>query len=70
MKGKGDKTRPARCEPEGMVLGMGVRQWVQLKCIYTSTHSMNNKQEELETIVHQANYDFAAITETFVELLL
>ena len=36
---------------------------IQLQCIYTNACSMGNKQEELEAIVHQANYDLAAITE-------
>lgn len=27
----------------------------QLKCIYTSSHSMGNKQEKLEAIVQQKN---------------
>ncbi|KAK4813675.1 hypothetical protein QYF61_019568 [Mycteria americana] len=35
----------------------------QLKCLYTNAHSMGNKQEELEAIVHQENYDMVAITE-------
>jgi len=51
MKGEGDKTRPARDEPGGVVMGLGVRQGAHLKCIYTSAHSMGNKQEELEAIV-------------------
>ena len=36
-----------------------------LKCIYTNAHSVGNKQEELAAIVRQANYDLAAITETW-----
>ncbi|GAB0204069.1 mitochondrial enolase superfamily member 1 [Grus japonensis] len=36
----------------------------QLKCIYTNAHSMGNKQEELEAIVQQENYDIVAIRET------
>ncbi|KAK4806799.1 hypothetical protein QYF61_005595 [Mycteria americana] len=41
--------------------------WVtaQLKCLYTNARSMGNKQEELEAIVHQENYDMVAITETW-----
>ncbi|KAK4830530.1 hypothetical protein QYF61_011509 [Mycteria americana] len=35
----------------------------QLKCLYTNARSMGNKQEELEAIVHQENYDMVAITE-------
>ena len=35
----------------------------QLKCIYTNAHSMGNKQEELEAIVQQENYDIVAVTE-------
>ncbi|KAK4810636.1 LOW QUALITY PROTEIN: hypothetical protein QYF61_007373 [Mycteria americana] len=37
----------------------------QLKCLYTNARSMGNKQEELEAIVHQENYDMVAITETW-----
>ena len=50
-----------------MITGLGVRQRteVQLKCIYTSAHSMGNKQEELEAIVREANYDLVAIMETW-----
>ncbi|KAK4822638.1 hypothetical protein QYF61_018590 [Mycteria americana] len=36
----------------------------QLRCIYYNTRSMGNKQEELEAIVQQENYDIVAITET------
>ncbi|KAK4810917.1 hypothetical protein QYF61_013325 [Mycteria americana] len=38
---------------------------VQLKCLYTNVRSMGNKQEELEAIVQQENYDMVAITETW-----
>ncbi|PKU30902.1 mitochondrial fission process protein 1 [Limosa lapponica baueri] len=34
----------------------------QLKCIYANAHSVSNKQEELEAIVQQDNYDIIAIT--------
>ncbi|KAK4826796.1 hypothetical protein QYF61_011604, partial [Mycteria americana] len=37
----------------------------QLKCIYTNARSMGNKQEELEAIVQQENYDRVAIMETW-----
>ncbi|KAK4816200.1 hypothetical protein QYF61_012665 [Mycteria americana] len=37
----------------------------QLKCLYTNARSMGNKQEDLEAIVHQENYDMVAITETW-----
>ncbi|KAK4810673.1 hypothetical protein QYF61_007473 [Mycteria americana] len=37
----------------------------QLKCLYTNARSMGNKQEELEAIVHQENYDTVAITKTW-----
>ena len=37
----------------------------QLKCIYTNACSMGNKQEELEAIVQQENYDIVAIMETW-----
>ncbi|KAK4830361.1 hypothetical protein QYF61_010138 [Mycteria americana] len=43
----------------------GTRTTAQLKCLYTNARSMGNKQEELEAIVHQENYDMVAITETW-----
>ena len=64
MTGEGNKTELTRDEPRGTMLQQGVRQMTWLKCIYTSARSMGNKQEELETIVQQANYDLAAITIT------
>ena len=48
-----------------MMLKLGVRQMIQLKCIYTNARSTGNKQEELEAIVSQGNYDLVAITETW-----
>jgi len=44
---------------------MLMRQMTQLKCIYTNARSLGNKQEELDAIVRQANYDLVAITETW-----
>ncbi|KAK4826912.1 hypothetical protein QYF61_012504 [Mycteria americana] len=41
------------------------RKIAQLKCIYTNACSMGNKQEELEAVVWQGNYDIVAITETW-----
>ncbi|KAK4806160.1 hypothetical protein QYF61_001083 [Mycteria americana] len=41
------------------------RTTAQLKCLYTNARSMGNKQEELEAIVRQENYDMVAITETW-----
>ncbi|KAK4831206.1 hypothetical protein QYF61_016043 [Mycteria americana] len=41
------------------------RTTAQLKCLYTNARSMGNKQEELEAIVHQENYDMVAIMETW-----
>ncbi|KAK4828839.1 hypothetical protein QYF61_000896 [Mycteria americana] len=41
------------------------RTTAQLKCLYTNARSMGKKQEELEAIVHQENYDMVAITETW-----
>ena len=64
MTGEGDKTGLTREGPR-TVLKLGVRQMSHLKCIYTNARSMGNKQEELEVIVWQANYDLAAITETW-----
>ena len=37
--------------------GLGARPVTQLKCTYTNACSMGNKQEELEAIVQQANYE-------------
>ena len=68
MRGEGDKTRPARGEPGGEIIGLGVRREAQLKCVYTNARSMGNKQEELEAIVQQANYDLVAITEMWWDL--
>ena len=65
MRGEGDKTRPARGEPGGAIIGLGVMREAQLKCVYTNACSMGNKQEELEAIVKQASYDLVAITETW-----
>ncbi|PKU47277.1 adaptin ear-binding coat-associated protein 1 [Limosa lapponica baueri] len=42
-------------------------QLAQLECIYTNVCSMGNKQEELEAIIQQENYDIVAITETWWE---
>ena len=36
-----------------------------LKCIYTNARSTGNKQEELEAVVQQENYDIVAVTETW-----
>jgi len=65
MRGEGDKTRSARGEPGGAIIGLGVRREAQLKCVYTNARSMGNKQEELEAIVQQASYDLVAIMETW-----
>ncbi|KAK4829760.1 hypothetical protein QYF61_006484 [Mycteria americana] len=43
----------------------GTRTTAQLKCLYTNAGSMGNKQEELEAIVHQENYNTVAIMETW-----
>ena len=62
--GEGDKTGLTRDEPRGTMLELGVWQMTRLKCVYTNARSMADKQEELEVIVHQANDDLVAITET------
>jgi len=36
----------------------------QMKCLYTNTHSMGNKQEETEATMLLESYDLIAITET------
>jgi len=41
------------------------RPTAQMKCLYTNTRSMGNKQEELEAIVLLESYDLIAITETW-----
>ena len=38
---------------------------VQLKCLYTNTHSLRNKQEELEGTVLLENHGIVAITEAY-----
>ena len=63
--GEGDKTELTRDEPRGAMLELGVRQMTQVKYIYNNAFSRGNKQEELEAIVQQANYDLVAITETW-----
>ena len=45
--------------------GEGGKTPAHLKCMYTNAHSMGNKQEELETMMKQENYDVVAITETW-----
>lgn len=48
--------------------GVGVvRPTVQLKCIYTNTHSVGNKKEQLEATVWKTSYDLIAITETWCD---
>ena len=65
MMEEGDKTGLTRDEPRGRMLELGVRLMTQLKCVFTNACSMGNKQEELEAIVQQANYDLVAITKTW-----
>ena len=36
----------------------------KLKCLYTSAHSMGNKEEEVKTVAQLGKYDLIAITET------
>jgi len=47
------------------MLELGVWQMTRLKCINTNAWSTGNKQEDLEVISHQANYDLVAITKTW-----
>lgn len=42
-------------EPGGAIPRLRVRAMAQLKCIYTNTCSIGNKQEDLEAIVQQEN---------------
>jgi len=63
LKGEGDIAQLTRDESRrGMPLS-GTRLTAQLKCIYTNTRSMGNKQEELEAITQQDGYYLVAITE-------
>jgi len=64
LKGEGDITQLTRDEPRHGMPGSRVRLIAQLKCIYTSAHSMGNRQEELEA-VQQDRYDLVTITETW-----
>ena len=50
--------RTSKCKK---VLGTSIH----LKCIYTNAHSMGNKQEELEALMQQENYDVVTIPETW-----
>ena len=45
--------------------GEGGKTSAHLKCVYTNAHSMGNKQEELEAMMKQENYDVVAVTETW-----
>ncbi|KAJ7415501.1 hypothetical protein BTVI_38021 [Pitangus sulphuratus] len=65
LKGEGAVTRLCREEPKGGKPGLRVISAAQLKCMYTSAHSMGNKKEELEAIVQKESYDVIAITETW-----
>lgn len=40
------------------------RSAAQLKCLYTNTRSLGNKQEELEATVLLENHDIVAVTKT------
>jgi len=60
VKEEGDNMRLTRDEPAGTVPGLGLKQIAQLNCIYTKTHRMANKEEKLEAIMRQANYDLVA----------
>ncbi|PKU47773.1 nipped-b-like protein [Limosa lapponica baueri] len=58
--------------PERGLVGNGahthkkmLKPLARLKCIYTNACSMNNKQGELEAMMHQENYDIVAIAETW-----
>jgi len=47
--------------------GSGLRLTAQLKCVYTNTCSMGNKQEELEAIIQQDSYNLVETTETWLD---
>ncbi|PKU38714.1 nipped-b-like protein [Limosa lapponica baueri] len=58
--------------PERGLVGNGahthkkmLKPLARLKCVYTNARSMNNKQGELEAMMHQENYDIVAIAETW-----
>ena len=65
MKGEGVIDHLTKDEPRLGVSGSGVRLPAHLKCVYTNARSMGNKQEELEAIIQQDDYDLVAITETW-----
>lgn len=51
VKEEGNKTRLTRDEPGGIIIGLGLRQGAQLKCIYTNACSLGSKEEELQAIM-------------------
>ncbi|KAK4810724.1 hypothetical protein QYF61_007698 [Mycteria americana] len=63
----GKRETPVKClkARKGCSSVKETRMTAQLKCLYTNARSMGNKQDELEAIVHQENYDMVAITETW-----
>lgn len=63
LKAEDNMTRLTRDEPRGSIPWLGVKSIAQLKCTYTSAHSMHNKQEKLEAIMQQKSYDVVSITE-------
>lgn len=42
----------------------GMKSSARLKCMFTNAQSMGSKQEELEAIVQQENYDILTVMET------
>ena len=64
-----NRERPQIC-PRGLQKGSSGKAAplkAQLKCLYTKAHSVGNKQEKLETMVHLENCDLIAVAETWWE---
>jgi len=57
LKGKTKEFQPIR--PASQLHGEA-----QLQCLYANTHSMGNKQEEIDMCPHMQGYDLIGITET------
>ena len=63
----GGKGKPQTC-PGGVREGSSdkaMRPIAKLKCLYTNSRSMGNKQDELETMAQLRKYDLIAIIETW-----
>ena len=63
--GGGDKTRLTRDELGRTMPELRVWPMAHLKCIYTSAHSMGNKQEELKPLYSRQTVTYLEFTETW-----